>query len=92
MQGLQASSEDVLKAWFIEIDKIFTEKNLKIFYLPFATLDKVLRTLSFKKLPDPKYYLVGISIIRGLGKTDSADLPTFKKRLKETSKFFQKII
>lgn len=49
------------KVWFIEIAKIFQEKNLKIFYLPLASLQKLLVTKQFNKLPDPMEYFVGIT-------------------------------
>lgn len=61
MRELPITREEARKAWFIDISKMFHEKNLKIFYLPFASLDKLVRTKTFTKIPDPNEYLVGVS-------------------------------
>lgn len=57
--GLARNEEQ--KAWFIEIDKIFKEKNLKIFYIPFKTLLNIFSKGKFHKLPDPRNFLVGVT-------------------------------
>lgn len=61
VKGLKMKEDEDKKAWFIEISRIFQERNLRIFYMPFLTLEKIVKTRSFLKMPDPQTYLVGIS-------------------------------
>ena len=61
IKNLKVKEDEDQKAWFIEIAKIFQEKNLRIFYMPFATLEKIMTSKSFAKVPDPKIFLVGVS-------------------------------
>lgn len=49
------------KVWFIDIDKIFTDKNFKIMYLSFENLEKVIRNGQFQKIPDPKLFMAGVT-------------------------------
>lgn len=51
------------KIWFIEIDKMFQEKNLKILYLPVLSLEKLLRYQECFKIPDPLNYFAGFAIM-----------------------------
>lgn len=69
MKELPITQEESKKAWFIFIPKIFAEKNLKIFYLPFPSLEKLLAAKSFAKIPDPVDYFAGISFLKQ--RTDS---------------------
>ena len=61
LKNLKIKKEEKRKIWFIEIDKIFKEKNLKIFYLPFENLEKLIHEKDFIKMPDPKKYLIGLT-------------------------------
>lgn len=63
LKNVGSRSAESRKAWFIEIDKIFEEKNLKIFYLPVSALQKVIASRTYTKLPDPKKYLIGLSFL-----------------------------
>jgi len=63
LKNLGSRSTECRKAWFIEIDKIFAEKNLKIFYLPMSALQKLIASKAYAKLPDPSQYLVGLSFL-----------------------------
>lgn len=51
------------KIWFIEIDKIFQETNLRIFYLPMTSLIKLMISEQFGKVPDPMLYLAGFTLM-----------------------------
>ena len=51
------------KAWFIEVNKLFEEKNLKIFYLPLSNLQKILTSQQYQKIPDPTEYFVGVTYL-----------------------------
>lgn len=61
LRGLAVKDDEHHKAWFIEVDKIFQEKNLRIFYMPFVSLEKIVKTRNFTKIPDPTQFLVGIT-------------------------------
>lgn len=63
LKNLGSKPNECKKAWFIEIDKIFQEKNLKIFYLPVSALHKLIASKSYVKLPDPTEYMVGLSFM-----------------------------
>ena len=63
LKNLGSRASERKKAWFIEIDKIFQEKNLKIFYLPLSTLHKLISAKTYAKLPDPVEFLVGLSFV-----------------------------
>ena len=63
LKNLSPKASEKEKVWFIEIDKVFQEKNLKIFYLPLNSLKKLLATKQFGKLPDPLDYFVGITCL-----------------------------
>ena len=61
IKNLKVKEEEIQKSWFIETAKIFQEKSLRIFYMPFSTLEKIIKSKSFLKIPDPKFYLIGVS-------------------------------
>ena len=61
LKNLKIKNSEKKKIWFIEIDKIFKEKNLKIFYLPFENLEKLIYNKDFLKMPDPKKYIIGLT-------------------------------
>jgi hypothetical protein len=61
LRGLVVKDDEHHKAWFIEVDKIFQEKNLRIFYMPFVSLEKIVKTRNFTKIPDPTLFLVGVT-------------------------------
>lgn len=63
IKNLKVKEEESQKSWFIETAKIFQEKSLRIFYMPFSTLEKIIKSKSFLKIPDPRFYLVGVSQI-----------------------------
>jgi len=63
LKNLKPKENEDEKAWFIEIDKVFQEKNLKIFYLPLISLKKLLISQQFSKLPDPKDYFIGLTYL-----------------------------
>ena len=64
LNNLTQSKEESKKVWFIEIDKVFQEKSLKIFYLPFASLEKLIAKGQYGKFPDPLLYFAGITLAR----------------------------
>ena len=61
LKDLQINEEEGQKTWFIEINKIFQEKSLRIFYLPLSSLKKIISRGQFRKIPDPKNFLIGLN-------------------------------
>lgn len=61
LRNFKTKENEVQKAWFIDIAKVFQEKSLRVFYMPLATIEKVLKSRSYHKLPDPRLYLIGVS-------------------------------
>lgn len=61
LKNLTPKVSEKKKVWFIEIEKVFQEKNLKIFYLPMPALYRLIVNRQFIKLPDPISYFVGIT-------------------------------
>ena len=68
LQGLAIKENEESKTWFIEIKKVFTEKNLKILYLPFSSLKKIIFNSQFHRIPDPVDFLIGLSFRPDLSK------------------------
>ena len=62
LRGLALKEDEHQKAWFIEDGKIFQEKNLRIFYMPFASLERIVKSKNFAKMPDPLGFLAGITL------------------------------
>lgn len=61
LKDLKINEEEGQKTWFIEINKIFQEKSLRIFYLPLASLKKIILRGQFRKIPDPQNFLIGLN-------------------------------
>ena len=83
LKNLTPKTSEQEKVWFIEIDKIFQEKNLKIFYLPMASLHKLLVNQNFGKLPDPLHYFVGLTFIPEIQKPRETKKIDAKVQIKE---------
>ena len=60
-KNIEIKQDQEQKIWFIDTTKIFQEKNLRIFYMPLSGLEKIIKTKSFTKIPDPKFYMVGVT-------------------------------
>lgn len=50
---LPVKREEKNKIWFISLTKIFEEKNLKMFYLPFQQIQTIVESNQYDKIPDP---------------------------------------
>ena len=61
LKNLTVKPSEHKKIWFIEIDKMFQEKNLKIFHLPLESLEKIIIKKEFGKFPDPIQYFAGFT-------------------------------
>lgn len=61
LRNFKTKENEMQKAWFIDIAKVFQEKSLRVFYMPLATIEKMLKSRAYHKLPDPRLYLIGVS-------------------------------
>ena len=78
LNHLTIEKEDESKGWFIQTDKLFKEKNLRIFNVSFEKLKKIIMAEQFEKLPDPRYFLIGVTYVPRVNKGD------ILKQLKES--------
>lgn len=70
LNHLAIDKADESKGWFIQTDMVFKEKNLKIFNVSFEKLKIIISTEQFERLPDPQYFLVGVTYVPRISKGD----------------------
>lgn len=61
LQALPPKADEEQKVWFLEIDRMFHDKNLRIFYMPLRTLQKHIVSRAYEKIPDPRRCLIGLA-------------------------------
>lgn len=61
VRNLAIKESEEHKIWFLDIEKMFEDKKLKIMYLSFENLDKVMKSGQFQKIPDPADCLAGVT-------------------------------
>ena len=61
LKELKIKENEEKKVWFIDLSRLFKEKNLSIFYIPFSTFQKIIHSGKFQKIPDPIKYIIGVT-------------------------------
>ena len=61
LKELEIKEDEEKKVWFIDLSRLFKQKNLSIFYIPFTTFQKIIHNGQFQKIPDPTKYIIGLT-------------------------------
>lgn len=84
LKHLTPKASELRKLWFIEMDKIFQERSLKVFYLPVAALQRIIAAEKFGKVPDPLAYFAGYTTMPVYEPAPARDVMFAQKRFKWT--------
>ena len=62
MKNLEVKSGEEAKMFFIESGKVINNRNLKIFYISYKNLLRIINENAFSKTPDPALCIIGFTL------------------------------
>lgn len=65
MKNLEVKAGEDEKMFFIESSKVISEKNLKIFYISYKNVMRIVKENAWAKTPDPANCLIGFTLNTG---------------------------
>lgn len=63
MKNIQVKPGEEAKMFFIESGKVVSDRNLKIFYISYKNLSRIINEKAFTKFPDPSNCIIGFTMI-----------------------------